>query len=265
MALPEHLIFGQGKTTIYLLHGMYGAKEYWKFQVERLTARGYRVIAWDAPGYGTSSLPDPFTFDVVADAAADLVKATASERNIIFGHSMGGQVTPRILLKTPGLIHGAVICATIGYFGNRTKEEQEEFVRTRSAPPAPGTDPAQAILSVINSMFGPGASGAEVALVRDVAALTPQKSVRAAIAAVQAYSTEQAVAAIRAIKVPTLLVAGEKDQTGHTAGMKRVADMIPGSQFAVIPGSGHYPWAECPVEFNKVLFGFFENNAASFH
>ena len=27
-----------------------------------------------------------------------------------------------------------VITATIGYFGNRTKEEQEEFVRRRMAP-----------------------------------------------------------------------------------------------------------------------------------
>jgi len=43
---------------------------------------------------------------------------------------------------------------------------------------------------------------------------------------VQAYPAEQAVAAFKAISVPTLLVAGEVDQTGHSAGMRRVADMI---------------------------------------
>ena len=54
---------------------------------------------------------------------------------------MGGQITPRIRLKVPELVHGIVISSTIGYFANRTKEEQEEFVRKRTAPPPPGTDP----------------------------------------------------------------------------------------------------------------------------
>jgi pimeloyl-ACP methyl ester carboxylesterase len=68
------------------------------------------------------------------------------------------------------------------------------------------------------------------------------------------------VAAIRAVSVPALLVAGEVDQTGHAAGMKRVAGMIEGSDFAVVPGSGHYPWAENPAQFNRALFGFLDRH-----
>jgi len=56
--------------------------------------------------------------------------------------------------------------------------------------------------------------------------------------------------------VVEVLVAGEVDQTGHPAGMKRVASMIAGSEFAVVSGSGHYPWAENPAEFNQAFFGF---------
>ena len=93
---------GRGKVTVFLLHGIYGSKEYWRPQTERLVARGYRVVAWDAPGYGLSPLPDPFTFDVVAEAGAQLVRALGSERNVFHGHSMGGQITPRIRLKVAG-------------------------------------------------------------------------------------------------------------------------------------------------------------------
>jgi hypothetical protein len=32
--------------------------------------------------------------------------------------------------------------------------------------------------------------------------------------------------------------------------------MIAGAEFAVVSGSGHYPWAENPAEFNPILFGF---------
>ena len=256
MRMPDYQVTGEGGTTVFLLHGIYGAKDYWRYQTERLVARGYRVVAWDAPGYGISPLPDPFSFDVVAEAGAQLIRATAGERNVVFGHSMGGQITPRIRLKVPDLVHGIVISATIGYFGNRTKEEQEEFVRKRTAPPPPGTDPIASQLIMVNSMLGPASRGPEVELVRWVASRTPPASVQAAVKAVQSYPEADAVGAIRAVSVPTLLVAGEVDQTGHAAGMKRVADMIRGAEFAVVSGSGHYPWAENPAEFNQALFGF---------
>jgi pimeloyl-ACP methyl ester carboxylesterase len=256
--MPDYMVTGEGRTTVFLLHGIYGAKDYWRYQTERLVARGYRVVAWDAPGYGISPLPDPFSFDVVAEAGARLIRATAGERNVVFGHSMGGQITPRIRLKVPDLVHGIVISATIGYFGNRTKEEQEEFVRKRSAPLPPGADPMVAQLAIVNSMLGPTSRGPEVELVREIAMRTPPKTVQAAVKAVQSYPEAEAVSAIRAVDVPTLLVAGEVDQTGHPAGMKRVADMIKGAEFAVVAGSGHYPWAENPDEFNRAFFGFLE-------
>lgn len=256
MRMPDYQVSGEGRTTVFLLHGIYGAKDYWRYQTERLVARGYRVVAWDAPGYGISPLPDPFNFDVVAEAGAHLVRAQAGERNVVFGHSMGGQITPRIRGKVPDLVHGIVISATIGYFGNRTKEEQEEFVRKRTAPPPPGTDPVAAQLAMVNSMLGPTSQGPEVELVRWVASRTPPKTVQAAVKAVQTCPEADAVSAIRAVNVPALLVAGEVDQTGHPAGMKRVAAMIEGCEFAVVSGSGHYPWAENPAEFNEAFFGF---------
>jgi 3-oxoadipate enol-lactonase len=260
MRMPDYQVTGDGKVTVFLLHGIYGAKDYWRYQTERLVARGYRVVAWDAPGYGLSPLPESFSFDVVAEAGAALIRATGGERNVVFGHSMGGQITPRIRLKAPERVHGIVISATIGYFGNRTKEEQEEFVRKRSAPPPPGTDPLAAQLAIVNSMLGPASSGPEVELVRWVASRTPPKTVQAAVKAVQTYPEAEAVAAIRAVPVPALLVAGEVDQTGNAAGMKRVADMIKGAQFAVVPGSGHYPWAENPEAFNAAFFAFLDRH-----
>lgn len=262
MTLPDHSITNDaGNVTIYLLHGIYGAKEYWRFQTARLVERGYRVIAWEAPGYGLSALPENFSFDLVAEAGARLINATARERNVVFGHSMGGQITPRLIGKVPGKVQAAVISATIGYFGNRTKEEQEEFVRKRTAPPPAGTDPLTAQLMVVNSMMSANASGPEVELVRGVAAATPPKTVQAAVKAVQSYPETEAVAAIKALSVPTLLVAGEVDQTGHPAGMKRVADMIARATFAIVPGSGHYPWAENPAEFNRHFFAFLDRCA----
>src|SRR5262245_11437069 len=176
MKLPDYTVSGEGKVTVFLLHGIYGSKEYWRPQTERLLARGYRVVAWDAPGYGLSPLPESFSFDVVAEAGALLISKLGTQRNVVHGHSMGGQITPRIRLKVPDLVHGIVISSTIGYFANRTKEEQEEFVRKRTAPPPPGLDPISANLIVVNGMLGPTSGGTEVDLVRHWASRTPPET-----------------------------------------------------------------------------------------
>ena len=261
--LPDYSVtHDAGRTTVYLLHGIYGAKEYWHYQTERLVARGYRVIAWEAPGYGLSALPDAFDFEAVAEAGARLIRATGGDRNVLFGHSMGGQITPRIFAKVRAVVpvNAIVISATIGYFGNRTKEEQAEFVSRHSIVP-PGTDPYAAQLAVVNGMLGPSSAGEEVELVRRVASMTSPKTVQAAVKAVQLYPEAEAVAMIKAVDVPTLLVAGELDQTGHPAGMRRVADMIADAKLAIVHGAGHYPWAENPGEFNRHLDAFLDQNA----
>ena len=140
------------------------------------------------------------------------------------------------------------------------KEEQDEFVRRRTAPPPPGTDPVTANMMVVNSMLGPASRGPEVDLVRHWASHTPPETVKAAVKAVQSYPEADAVSGFRAISVPALLVAGEVDQVGHPAGMKRVAAMIANCQFAVVSGSGHYPWAENPAEFNGAFFSFLDRH-----
>jgi pimeloyl-ACP methyl ester carboxylesterase len=42
--------------------------------------------------------------------------------------------------------------------------------------------------------------------------------------------------------------------------MERVANMIAGCEFGVVPGSGHYPWAENPAEFNRHYFAFLDKH-----
>jgi len=52
----------------------------------------------DAPGYGISRCPT-VQLRCRGRGRRALIRATAGERNVVFGHSMGGQITPRILLK----------------------------------------------------------------------------------------------------------------------------------------------------------------------
>ena len=64
--LPDHVIEGDGEITIFLLHGGYGSKAYWRNEMTYLISKGYRVVAWDTPGYGQSELPNNYSIELLA-------------------------------------------------------------------------------------------------------------------------------------------------------------------------------------------------------
>ena len=72
-----------------------------------LNRAGYRVVAWDAPGYGTSPIPDALTVRDMAELLGRLIEATASARTVILGHSNGGMLSTRHVVdhpNTPALV-----------------------------------------------------------------------------------------------------------------------------------------------------------------
>lgn len=261
--LPDHSITGDGDITVYLLHGGYGSKDYWRYEIAELVRAGYRVVAWDAPGYGLSPLPNlpagDYSIDYLARSFGLLLKATAGRTNILFGHSLGGIIAPRAALLFPDLVHGVIVSATVGSFATRSAEDQKDYVAKRLAPLDQGKTLAESAMPLIKSMFGPGASGPMVDLVAEVAGSTKADTFRASILAIMAYDGRET---LKQLRVPTLLVAGECDSVGRPEGMKAAAALVPDAEFAVIPGAGHYGWAENQPEFNRVLFDFIQRRVA---
>lgn len=255
---PDYSVSGNSDTTVFLLHGLYGAKEYWRFVTERLLHRGLRVVAWDAPGYGLSPQDANFSLISAADSCAHLIGKTGSRRNIIFGQSMGGQIAMRTYGKIPGLISAVVVTATIGYLGNKTPEEQKEFVSSRQLQSTESSDVTAKNLSMVTSMMARGASGRDVDFVKAIASATPRSAVEAGLKAIKAAPDEEAIHALRSIRVPSIFIAGAEDLTGHPAGMQRISSMVENSKFETVKGCGHYPWAEAPDEFFSKLSPFLD-------
>lgn len=84
---------GPGPLTALLLHGMMGSAESWWRVSELLAFRGYRVIAVDLPGHGSSPRDPGLTIPRAADAVADTLAARGIEEvSVAIGHSFGGLV-----------------------------------------------------------------------------------------------------------------------------------------------------------------------------
>ncbi len=59
------------------------------------------------------------------------------------------------------------------------------------------------------------------------------------------------------LEIPTLFVAGEKDEKYRSLAHE-MATLCPRGQVAIIPGAGHNTHFERPEEFSRILTGFFD-------
>jgi 3-oxoadipate enol-lactonase len=257
ITLPDYAVHhptgASRDPTIFLLHGAFGAKEYWRAQLQALTGAGYRVVSWDAPGYGISALPEPLTIDHCARALALLLERQGGERNVVIGHSMGGMIAQQAWRYAREKIHGYVLSATSASFGKPDGDWQKEFVRARVAPLDAGRSIPEYAPTMLRAMMAPGAQGPAVELVVATVSQMREATFRAAVAAIVGFEGRDL---LPTLDVPVLCIAGELDSTAPAAVMEKMAGKIANAEFVSLTGLGHFGWAESPDLFNAKVLDF---------
>ena len=120
---------GQG-PAIVCLHGIGSGAASWIDTAELLTPQA-RVIAWDAPGYG-SSTPLEAAAPSAADYAArlgQLLDALGIESCVLVGHSLGA-ITAASAARSDARIHRLVLVSPAIGYGGASRAEARAKVRT---------------------------------------------------------------------------------------------------------------------------------------
>jgi len=225
----HHELHGTGGEPLVLVHGFTGDLSDWRFQVAEF-APTHRVLVLDNRGHGRSEKPaDPAAMSVLA--MADDVEAVAAavgfERFHLVGHSMGGAIAQEIALRSPQKLLSLTLEDTSHSFA--------EIAHT--PPPEPPALPPERQQQVAERL----------------AAMGPEM-LRAGWKALLSWAgTSERAAAIR---VPTMIVCGERDSPALLAGSRRLAELIPGAALHLIAAAAHCPQEERPAEFNALLRAF---------
>ena len=108
---------GAERATVLLLHGASGNEADMMLPLGApLAARGFRVIAFDRPGYGWSDRPDG-SDDSRPERQASLIREALAglgiHRVIVLGHSLAGVVSTNLALDHQDLTQGLVLLAPV--------------------------------------------------------------------------------------------------------------------------------------------------------
>lgn len=228
---------GSGRPFV-LLHGLMdsGAGLAGQGLVPALAERGYRVILPDLRGHGDSGRPhDPACYppDVLADDMLALIGYLGLDEFELGGYSAGGKLVLRLLARGARPAHAVVGGQGLDALdaeSERTDGHRRMLAAVADGAAWPAGSPEQAMADWIRQN---GVDARAVGLVLDTIVATP-------------------AAALRSVSAPTLVIVGDRDSRGASAGS--LAALIPRGQLVLVPGD-HFTAAAAP-EFTTAVLEF---------
>lgn len=245
---------GEGRSVI-LLHGIGSGAGSWVYQLEALGAH-YRMIAWDAPGYGDSTpltSPAPTAGDY-ADALADLFDALGIERATVVGHSLGALMAAAFARRHSGQMERLMLASPAGGYARASAEERARRLEERLKALAE-FGPAEHARLRAPRLLSADPPPSAVALVEwNMARIRPQGYAQAA----RMLASGDIRADLETWPRPVLVVSGTVDSVTPEAGCRAIAAAARLGRYQSIHGAGHALYLEVPEAFNAILAKYME-------
>ncbi|MFC3124100.1 alpha/beta fold hydrolase [Pseudoroseomonas globiformis] len=260
--------------SIVLLHGKNFCGASWEQTIGALRDAGWRVVVPDQIGFCRSSKPDGYQFSLHQLAANThaLLTELGIRRAVVMGHSMGGMLAARYALMYPEETEGLVMVNPIGledweaagvphqtvdqWFTAEQRTSPDSIRAYQRATYYAGTwEPRyERWVQMQAGMYaGPG---------RDRVLWNQAQ-------ASDMIFTQPVLYQFPTIRVPTLLLSGDKDNTAigkaaaprdlqpklgdYPALAPRAAEAIPNSKLVRFEDLGHSPQIQDPERFHRTL------------
>jgi pimeloyl-ACP methyl ester carboxylesterase len=258
---------GQGEPLL-LIHGFPTASWDWHYLWQPLAQR-YRVIACDMLGFGDSAKPINHTYSLLEQA--DLQQALLAHLQVeqpvhVLAHDYGDSVAQELLARhyedkievascvflNGGLFpetHRPVLMqklllSPLGWMIGRAFT-RDALVKSFRQIFGPQTRPSESELddfwSLVDSNRGPR-------IMHKLISYIPERRVQ----------RDRWVAAMQRGDVPLRVIDGEVDPISGAHMVERYRELIPDADTVLLPGIGHYPQTEAPVQVLKHYLAFRE-------
>ncbi|HEY3446924.1 MAG TPA: alpha/beta hydrolase [Myxococcales bacterium] len=256
-----HACVGGEGPTVLLVHGLGATSHIW----ERFDLPGYRLVAVDLPGCGWSETRvgphGPRELGLVLDALMD--QLVPDGRIGVVGHSMGALAAVEMALTRPERIAALALLDVplrLPAMARLTAAPLlgEAVFRVPTFAPASRT----AVRIYLTWLFGDHRKlDGEIVDAYSNASSRPHywETMLHGLRGIAGWAGQQR---LPQLKVPSLVVWGQKDPMFPVAVGRQLAGLIPGADFVPLAGCGHSPPEEAPAALSDVVLSHFERRAA---
>jgi 3-oxoadipate enol-lactonase len=242
---------GDGAPVV-LLHGLMATGEMFQWLAEPLVAQ-FRLIVPDLPGHGRSrAVSGPYT----VAAMTTRVAAALDERGIrdahVMGYSHGGAIAQQLARDAAHCVRSLALVATYAYNTATRREWIEGWIAPRLVRLL-GMRRMAALVIRPGVGGGPPLTADQIVWLRGMLAGNDTGTMAKAAAELTGFDSRLWLSQLR---VPTLVVAGEKDAAvpAHHAAM--LAKGISGARTATIAEAGHTMIWTHPQRLAEILIGW---------
>jgi pimeloyl-ACP methyl ester carboxylesterase len=225
----------------------------------------FRLLSFDARGYGASSKPrEAYTIEGWAADGAALLDAVGLERVFVHGTSMGGMIAIAFTASYPERTIAA--CADVAFAKPDLYRRTLFQVWRRMAESMPWDDFSDHVTTqAVGAQFMESPEGENIfQLVRDIVGLNDPYTVRQACLAMERMDLSPLVPEIAR---PLLMTNGTHDVlcppelAPSGLGARRMAELNPNVTVVEFPDIGHADLVECPQDAVRIVSDFFERAA----
>ena len=240
----------RGGPVLMLIHGSNASLHTWEPWAERL-GKTYRIVRMDLPGHGLTGVSP--TRDYSPAGFVDVVERTRAklgiDRMVLAGNSMGGGVAWHYALAHPEHLRALVLVDSVGQRDRSNRKPPLAF-RIAQMPVlrniAAQITPRSLIADSLPGVFG-DPKLATPAMIDRYWELLRYPGNRAATLDRFALAPDSASdAQLATLKMPVLILWGERDRLIPLSSGKWLHAHIPGSTLVTYPETGHLPMEERP-------------------
>ena len=246
---------GGAGAPLLVLHGIGSAGESFAPQFAGLADR-FRIVAWDAPGYGgsddhSSAKPRPQDYAAVA---AGLLDALGIARAHVLGHSLGGLMAGALARHHAARVDRLVLASVASGYRLGPSDPYPPVLQGRlddfAALGAAGVAEKR-----VARLCAPDARPEAVAAVQRVMAKLRMPGYAQAVALL---GQGDLIADAPGIVTPTLVVCGDADVVTPPERCRAVAAPISGARYQSLGPVGHACYVEDAAGFNRAVGAFLE-------
>lgn len=249
------LITGSGPPLL-LLHGFAGSWAEWKITLPTLT-RHFKVYVPTMPGHGESGPIPDYSLETARRLFLSFMDSERLEKVYLIGHSMGGLLALDIALNHPDRVIKLVLIDSAGM-----GSEIHWGLRLLSLPFL-----GEIVLDFLWPRVWPGIKAVARLVGIDLPDLTvkgtawrPARGMARLLRAGVGLSGQKLWPSIKKklpdLKIPTLIIWGERDELFPLSQAIAAHRTIPGSKLYILRGCGHLLPPRCADELSAVLLDF---------